>query len=70
MMVNNSQQQTEIMTVLRSTARLGGGIGGWGTAACPILTVCTTTHPGPPHIGLGFGGGIGMVLNIPSKQQL
>ena len=63
MMVTNSQQPTTTMTgrcgatVLSGTAGVGGGI---GTAPMPILTVCTTTHPGP-QIKLGFTGRIGMV---------
>ena len=71
MMVTSSQQPTETMyggaTVLRRTAGVGGGI----TIAVPgpILMVCTTTHPGP-QIELGCGWTIGMVLYIPSKQQL
>ena len=65
-MVTNSQQQTGIMTVLRCVAGVGGGIDG---APGPILMVCTTTHPGP-QMTMGFTGGNGMVLDIPSKQQL
>ena len=67
MMVDSSQQPTGIMTcgrqatVLRSAAGVGGGM---GAAAMPISMVCTTTHP-VPQIGLGFTGGVGMVMNIP-----
>ena len=72
MMVTNSQQQIGIMTggrhttVLRCMAGVGGGIAG---APWPILMGCTTTHP-VPQIILGFGGKIGTVIVIPSKQQL
>ena len=66
-MVLSSPPATETMTggrhstVLRSKVGVGGGM---ACAPRPILMVCTTTHPGP-QITLGFGGGIGMVVNIP-----
>ena len=69
-MVTNSPPKTGTMTgsrtttVLRCTARLGGGMVRAGlTVAGPILTVCTTTHPGP-QISLGLSGWIGMVCII------
>ena len=68
-MVTSSQQQTRTMTggrqatVLSGAAGVGGGIVCGRAAPMPILTVCTTTHPGP-QIKLGFTGTIGIVLNI------
>ena len=48
-------------TVLRGTAGVGGGM---ATAPLPISTVCTTTHP-VPQMPLGFGGRLGMIVDIP-----
>ena len=67
-MVTNSQQQTGTMTGRRGTSTVLGSWAGVGggiiTAASPIKTVSTTTDP-VPQMPLGFGGDIGMVLDIP-----